>query len=320
VLLPKLAGLQHTWRRLDEGDPWWLVLAAGLELASFAAYCVVFRAVFDGHGGRLTLRESTLITMAGVAATRLVATGGAGGIVLMAWALRRRGYRAKAVGVGMVAFYVLLYGVYMAALVLAGAGLATGLLPGDAPDAVTVLPALFGLGVILTALALTFVPRDLGARLRRRVLRRLAVAPAVFGAGVRRAIALLRTGDWRLSGAVGWWAFDIAVLWACFEAFGDAPPAGVLVMAYFVGMLGNLLPLPGGVGGVDGGMIGVLIACGVDGGLAIVAVLTYRAFAFWLPTLPGIAAYLSLRRWPAPQPAGAPRTAAPPRPMATSGR
>ena len=67
-------------------------------------------------------------------------------------------------------------------------------------------------------------------------------------------------------------------------------------MAYFVGMLGNLLPLPGGVGGVDGGMIGALIAFGVDGGLAVVAVLTYRAFAFWLPTIPGAIAYFQLRR------------------------
>ena len=39
-------------------------------------------------------------------------------------------------------------------------------------------------------------------------------------------------------------------------------------------MLGNLLPLPGGIGGVDGGMIGAFIAFGVDGGLAVVAVLT----------------------------------------------
>ena len=58
-------------------------------------------------------------------------------------------------------------------------------------------------------------------------------------------------------------------------------------MAYFVGMLGNLLPLPGGIGGVDGGMIAALIGFGVPGGLAIAAVLSYRAFSFWLPTVPG---------------------------------
>jgi putative heme transporter len=85
------------------------------------------------------------------------------------------------------------------------------------------------------------------------------------------------------------------VLWACFHAFGEPPPPAVVVMAYFTGMLGNLLPLPGGVGGVEGGMIGSFLAFDVAGGLAVVSVLTYRAFAFWLPTLPGLLAYLGLR-------------------------
>ena len=67
-------------------------------------------------------------------------------------------------------------------------------------------------------------------------------------------------------------------------------------MGYFVGMLGNTLPLPGGIGGVDGGMIGAFIALDVSGGLAVVAVLVYRIFSFWLPTIPGAIAYLQLRR------------------------
>ena len=84
-----------------------------------------------------------------------------------------------------------------------------------------------------------------------------------------------------------WWAFDIACLWACFKAFGDSPAVGVLVIGYFVGMLANTLPLPGGVGGVDGGMIGMFVAFGVNPATAIVAVLAYRFFAFWLPIGPG---------------------------------
>jgi putative heme transporter len=86
------------------------------------------------------------------------------------------------------------------------------------------------------------------------------------------------------------------VLWACFHAFGASPPKGVIVMSYFLGMLGNTLPLPGGIGGVDGGMIGAFTAFGVDVELSVIAVLAYRAFAFWLPTLPGAVAYLQLRR------------------------
>jgi hypothetical protein len=60
-------------------------------------------------------------------------------------------------------------------------------------------------------------------------------------------------------------------------------------------MLGNLLPLPGGVGGVDAGMVGTFVAFGVPYGLALIAVLTYRLLAFWLPTIPGAIAYFQLR-------------------------
>jgi uncharacterized membrane protein YbhN (UPF0104 family) len=43
-------------------------------------------------------------------------------------------------------------------------------------------------------------------------------------------------------------------------------------------------------------MIGASLAFGVSSDLAVVSVLTYRAFAFWLPTIPGIIAYFQLRR------------------------
>ena len=104
-----------------------------------------------------------------------------------------------------------------------------------------------------------------------------------------------------MTGTVAWWALNILVLWAAFEAFGDSPTAAVLIMGYFVGLLGNLLPLPGGIGGVDAGMVGTFVAFGVNGGLALIAVLVYRLLAFWLPTIPGIVAYVQLRhtvaRW-----------------------
>ena len=96
-------------------------------------------------------------------------------------------------------------------------------------------------------------------------------------------------------GAIGWWGFDIATLWACFHAFGASPNKGVIVMAYFVGWIANTLPLPGGIGGVEGGMIGAFTAFGVGVQGAVVAVLAYRAFSFWLPTLPGGVAYFQLR-------------------------
>src|SRR6476620_3355261 len=117
-----------------------------------------------------------------------------------------------------------------------------------------------------------------------------------MSAGLRHPIDHVRARDPAILGSMGYWAFHLAVLWASFRAFGEPPSWAVLVMGFFVGMLGNLLPLPGGVGGVDGGMIGAFIGFGVDDGLAVVAVLTYRAFAFWLPTIPGAIAFFQHRR------------------------
>jgi uncharacterized protein (TIRG00374 family) len=181
-------------------------------------------------------------------------------------------------------------------------------------------------------LAIALVPGDLERRLDRykpanprlaRITRRLATGPASLSGGVRFAISKVRRPDAAMIGTLTWWGFNIAVLYAAFRAFGDAPPLAVLIMGYFVGLLGNLLPLPGGIGGVDGGMIGAFAAFGVDSGLALVAVLVYRLFAFWLPTIPGAIAYFQLRgivhRWTA-QRAGekaANPGAGPPPPAAT---
>jgi uncharacterized protein (TIRG00374 family) len=303
--LPRLAGLDETWHRIEQGDPWWLALAALFTVLSFAGYVLLFQYVFVDGGARIGLGESYQITMASLAATRIFAAGGAGGIALTAWAMRRSGMPRRTVADRTIVFLVLTYAVYMAAMLVVGLGLRFGLLPGPAPFGLTVVPAVFaGVAMALTLL-LSLTPTDLQRRLDAgaarggrigRFVQRAATLPASMSAGVRHSIELVRTRNPAVLGAFVYWAFNIAVLWAAFRAFGEAPPWPVIVQAYFVGMLGNLLPVPGGVGGVDGGMIGALIAFGVDGGLAVVAVLTYRAFAFWLPTIPGAVAFFQLRR------------------------
>jgi uncharacterized membrane protein YbhN (UPF0104 family) len=303
--LPKLVGFGDTVKRLKEGNGWWLGAAAVLESLSFGGYVALFRSVFVRNTSRITWRASYEITMAGLAATRLFAAAGAGGIALTAWALRRSGMERRLVASRMVAFMALLYGVYMGSLVIDGLGLYLGVWPGPAPFAITVVPAVFGGAVILMFLAISALPDDFDRFVARRstghgwsgrVARRLATVPSAAATGVRTGIQLLRTRDPGLLGAVAWWGFDIATLWACFHAFGASPPKAVIVMAYFVGWIANTLPLPGGIGGVEGGMIGAFTAFGVSVQSAVVAVLAYRAFSFWLPTLPGGVAYVQLRR------------------------
>ena len=307
ILLPAIAGLGDTWRRLDRGEPGWLTAGLILEIASYFCYVALFRGVI-GSEANLGWGLSYRITLASLAATRLLAAGGIGGIALTAWALRREGVRAAVVAMRMATMLVLLYGVYMAAVVLTGLGLRIGILSGRGPVAFTLIPAAVAGLIIAAALLVGYFGGELqeaASRLnhpsrRQRWRAALATVPDTLAEGVRGAIETLRERPLNGVWAMGWWGFDIAVLWACLHAFGTPPPAGVIVASYFIGMTANLLPLPGGIGGVEGGMIGSLIAFGVPGGLAIVAVLSYRAFAFWLPTLPGAIAYIGiLRRDPA---------------------
>jgi uncharacterized protein (TIRG00374 family) len=305
VILPQLGDVKETWGRLDEGDPYWLAVAFGFQLAATFSYIAIFQDVHVPPGYPITYRESYQIMMASLAATRLFAAGGAGGVALTAWALRRSGMPRRDVAERMIAFLVLIYGVYMVALIVFGLGLRWGVFPGAAPYGVTVVPAYIALIAILLFLALAFLPANLGKRLSKskkptskagRLGRQLASGPERLGGGTRFALSKVRHPDWALLGTLGWWGFNVAILWASFKAFGEAPPLAVCAQAYFVGLLANLLPLPGGIGGVDAGMVGALLAFNVDPGLAVVAVLVYRGFAFWLPTLPGAVAYLQLRR------------------------
>jgi putative heme transporter len=304
-VLPKIAGIEKTLDRIQGGNTWWIGIGVVLEVFSFAGYVVLFRTVFVRGKSEIGWRESYEITMAGLAATRLFAAAGAGGIALTAWALRRSGMPPRLVACRMVAFTVLLYVVYAGSLLFDGLGLATGLFPGGGSFAITVVPAIVAAVLILLAGAVALLPEEVERGLERsasrsgrlaRWLSRAATAPAMAASGVRTALRLIRAREPGLLGAVAWWGFDISVLWAMFHAFGSPPPFTVIWMAYFVGTFGNLLPLPGGLGGVEGGMIGAFAAFGVDFNMALLAVLSYRAISFWLPTLPGGIAYLQLRK------------------------
>ena len=305
LVLPQISGLEDSWHRIEDGDPLWLGVAGIFTVLSFGGYVLLFQSVYVRSGVSLSMSESYQITMAGLAATRLFAAGGAGGIALTAWALRRAGMDRREVADRTIAFLVLMYGVYMATLAVGGVGLYLGVLEGSDNFAITMVPAIIGAAALAVGLLATLTPTNLQDRLEvraagggrlARVSQRLANVPAALSAGVRIALAQIRDRDPAVFGAIAYWGFNIAILWASFRAFGAAPPWGVIVMGYFVGMIANLLPLPGGVGGVDGGMIGALVAFGVPTGTALVAVLTYRAFAFWLPTIPGAVAYFQLRR------------------------
>ncbi len=138
VLAPALADLPDVWTKLADGSVSWLMFALLLEALSFVGHAILFRAVSVESGRkRIGLRASTEITLAGHAATRLFASAGAGGIALTAWALRKSGMEARDVTARMTTLLVLLYSVYMVALLLGGLGLYTGVIPGGGSFAIT---------------------------------------------------------------------------------------------------------------------------------------------------------------------------------------
>jgi uncharacterized protein (TIRG00374 family) len=313
-LLPKVLSDQDATARLDDANWAWVAVAAVFAVVMFAAYVALFRGVV-GHAVRLRWKDSYDITMAGLAATRLFSAGGAGGIVLTYWALRKAGMPRKETAARMVAFLVLLYAVYMLTLVVDGILLSSGVFNAPAPAGLTIVPAAFAGGVIIIFLLMALVPGDLERRFSEasqehfwgRMARRLATAPATIAIGTRGAIAFVREpsrGGLAVVGAIGFWAAQIGILWASFKAFGVDVALAVVVQGFFVGMFANLIPLPGGVGAVDAGMLGAFALFDVSH--IFPAILLYRILAFWLPIPPGVVAFFQLRktvqRWEAERP------------------
>jgi uncharacterized membrane protein YbhN (UPF0104 family) len=289
VLVPGLGSLRD---RFAGAQPAWLVFAAVLQLGSCASYVLVFRGVFCR---RMSWRTSTEIGLSELAANSVFSIGGAGGLALGAWILRRGGLTAAFIARRTVAFFLLTSLANVSFLALGGAALATGVLSGSPALVLGLVPALLAVVAIAVALA----ARRLAGVLARRSMRaRLAAAAAAVGDGVDEALRLLQTGDLAIfAGAAGYMLFDVAMLGACFAAFGnDVPPVGVLLVAYIIGQLGSLIPIPGGIGGVDGGLIGTLVVYGVDAGDAAVAVLAYRGLLLAIPALLGLPALAVLRR------------------------
>jgi uncharacterized protein (TIRG00374 family) len=320
IVFPKVVGVEGAvLDRVGDATWYWVVIALPFNILAFVAYAMLFRGVL-GVGGRgdepedqvrrrLDMRVSYQITMAGYLATILFSAAGAGGVALTYWALRKAGMPRGRAACRMVAFLALLYTVYLASLVIFGTLLRVGVLPGDDPVGGTIVPAAIGAVALVIIALVSFIPSDIERRIGRYSERhgqlpsfaaRMARVPAVLATGVRTALAYIRHPErsaTALIGAVGWWAGNIGVLWASFQAFGVDVPFGVLVQGFFVGMVANLAPSPaGGVGTVDAGLIGSFVLFGIPADEVFPAVLLFRAIGFALPIPLGIWGYIALRR------------------------
>ena len=280
-------GLGEVRDLLGEARPGWLALAVVLELLSCLSYVLMFRPIFCP---RMSWRTSYELGMSELAAGSIVPASGAGGLALGAWALRKGGMPAEDIARRTVAFYVLKSAANFVAVAVHRDRDVARRGP-DVSPLLTILPAALAIAAIgaVPAIGVLAARRPAPSRRGARPAALAGAAREALGDGVREAGRVLRRRDWRvIAGSLGYWAFDNAVLWACFRAFGESPAITLVLMGYLIGQLGGLLPIPGGVGGIEGGLIGTLIVYGLPAAATAAAVLAYRVILFWLPLLLGV--------------------------------
>jgi uncharacterized membrane protein YbhN (UPF0104 family) len=288
----RIAGFSDVGDTLDDAKLSWLVLCAVGQLAVFAGYAGVLRRTVEsgGDGTSIAVGVSLRLALAGFAATQVFAFGGAAGLALLYWALRRFGRDRRQALIELVGLNTAVYLVF-GVLVWVGSGVA--LVSSSASAAMTV-PWLVGVPtLVLVARWFTAPARvEHWTSLDRDAARR-ALGVGIAAAGWTRA----RTAEERplFAWACLYWAGDVLSLAAALRAFDADPAISAVVVAYATGYLVQALPIPLiATAGVDAATMATLHAVGVPLDAALLAVLAHRLFAFWLPVIPGAAFALTL--------------------------
>jgi uncharacterized membrane protein YbhN (UPF0104 family) len=284
-------GARH---RLARASPGWVAVALTLELLACCAYVLLFQAVFSRAPWRIRLRRGAEIGLGEIGAFAITPTG-LGGPAVRVWGLRGSGMPWRVIVVRSISHGVIFNLPYVVAAAILGVGVSLRLLPGRAPVLTALAPLALVVGTCLAAAGATwFAGRD-SARDESQQRGWVRSAAATIPEGIVDFLVVVRRPG-SLVGAIGWWAGDCAALWAAFQAVGGRPALSVLILAYMLGQLGNTLPLPGGVGGVEPLMLGIFSASGVALGVAAAAVICYRAIALGVQGALGAVGVVSLGR------------------------
>jgi uncharacterized membrane protein YbhN (UPF0104 family) len=269
---------------LGQLDPRWLIAAVGLELASCASYVAVFRWLFEPVAGRSPGKLAWL----GLGAGAVLPGGDVAGVAASCLALHRRGVAKRWLVRRSSVLLLLINAGTVAVTGVAAALLLSGAAAGPHDLLRAGLPVLASVTILVAVIALPFAVHRLGGRVPAWI--------AALADGVSEAGRLLRHPDRRLLGVVGYPLLDMAALWAVCAATGHPPSFAALVIAYNIGYLASVVPIPAGVGVVDGGLVAALVIYGASPSAALAAVLVYHALAVWTPALGGLAAAVQLRR------------------------
>jgi putative heme transporter len=269
------AYLNFSWTRFP-----WLVLALGSEAISFLCYAQVQRLLLRAGGAHLTRRTMVALAVAATGLTNLVPGGTA---PASGWLVGQ--YRRRAVPMPLALWSVLAGGfaatVSILLLLLVGAAVAGFLAVWEIIACAVVLVA----GVVGVVAAVHHLPtvtrwlEEMRARRGVHLLRRLARKTS----GVMRFRTTVPGGALVLGFSVANWTMDVFVLIGAFGLLGLPIPWRAVLFAYAAAQVaGSLAPVPGGVGFVEGGMIGAFALAGAGLGDAILATIVYRAITCWL--------------------------------------
>lgn len=319
------------WEDVREGNPLYVALAVPMEVLSIAGYVVLFWAVYgaaarmgsahdaDTPARPLSLKESMQLTTSRLALGDTLPGGGATGFAVQFWALARAGFTAAQISRTTTAFLVLSNTVMTVMIMVLGVLIGAGLVAGDLHPAITWIPAAGAAVVVAVILGFawkgrTFVPPGPDSR------------PALTGRLAKLRTTLREIGDRLPPGAydamriirrptaVGGMlanpGFDFVAFYLGVAAVTDPIALPVMLLAYFIGQVGSLIPLPGGIGGVQGLAIGVLVAGGMEVHSATAGVLVWTGVALGTQIVWGMWQYWGLRKsikkWQAEDPAAPP--------------
>ncbi len=285
ALLLAVPGLDDVEDRLRQMSVGWVVAAIVLEWLSCVGYILAFQLVFS----RAPRRFAARVALSELAFGAVVPVGGAGGVAVGAWMLRAKGVSWGRIARRSADLFLLTSAINVVALVPAGIMFA---IEGGVDDRVLLgaIPAALGIVVIAALWPLPRFRDRLGGPGRLRLLARGSVD------AIEDSKHHILHPRWRLIGVVMYLGCDIAVLGVCLHAVGVDLDVSALVLGYLIGYLGNLLPVPGGIGVLDGGLVAALALYGAPVGRTTAAVIVYHAIALWLPTLLGSIAFVLARR------------------------
>jgi uncharacterized membrane protein YbhN (UPF0104 family) len=295
LVLASEAGWPHVLRLVYARHSWaWLAVCLVGELVAYGGYVLTVRDMARvDDGSELKLGASVTAVVAGFGV--FAATRSSGGFAVDYWAFRQAGAaRREAVrrvlGLGFLEYAVLSVGALAASVLLFFR------LDGHASETVT-LPSLIVVPVLIVALWLTSPKRAKRlSRPRRGWLRGLFADSVAGAATVRHLLTSPREHGLGVLGNVLYWAGDILCLWAALRLVNAHLPLAALVLGYSAGYVLTRRALPaGGAGFVEIALTFALVGMGLRFAPALLGVVVYRLFNFWLPIVPALALLPAIR-------------------------